>query len=91
MLAVRAAFGVGKSLAIESGGEFLKGGGVRKKVAGQLFDGKLIKGQVGVDRVDDPITITPGIHSWSVFFVSIAIGVACLVKPVPSPAFTEMR
>ena len=91
MLAVGAAFGVGEGLAVESGGEFLQGGGVGEKVAGELLDGELIKGEVGVDGVDDPIAIAPGVHAWAIFFVSITIGIASLVEPVPAPAFAKMR
>ena len=91
MLAVGAAFGVGEGLTVESGGEFLQGGGVGEKVAGELLDCELIKGGVGIDGVDDPIAIAPGIHAWAIFFVSITIGIASLVEPVPAPAFAKMR
>ena len=69
-------------------GDFLFERCVREHVAGDLFNAKLVVGQIGVQCVDDPVAIPPRMGASPVFLIAIAIGVAGQVKPMPPPAFT---
>ncbi len=88
---VRAALGVGERLAVEGGGELLRFGGIRQQIAGELFDGKLVKRQIRVDRLNDPIAIAPRVEARAVFFITVAVGIARLVQPMSPPAFAKVR
>ena len=59
LLGVDAGLDIASHGAVESGGDFLGKGGLGQEVAGELLDGELIVGLVGVERVDDPVAIGP--------------------------------
>ncbi len=71
------------------GGELLMRG-IRQQVARDLLDGELIEGHVAIHGVDDPIAIAPGVRTQAVAEETVAVGIACHVQPVPSPAFPEI-
>ncbi len=77
----------------ESGGDdvlvALFGGRGGKQVTGDLATDELVVGKVGVDGVDDPVAVTPGLGEGVVAFLAGAFGVAGDVQPVASPAFAE--
>jgi hypothetical protein len=73
------------------GGEDLLGVGVGQQVAGELLDREAVERQVGVERVDHPVAVAPGVGAVVVLFVAVRVGVARLVEPVAAPALAEVR
>ena len=63
---------------------------VGQQVARQLFQRELIEGEVVVQGGDHPVAIPPGPGPGTIFFVSIAVGIAGLVEPVPGPALAKV-
>ena len=62
-LVVGAAFGVGHGVAVEGRGHPLGLGGVRQQIAGELFDGELVVGQIPVQGLDHPVAPRPDVRS----------------------------
>ena len=75
----------------ETGRDTLLGGGAGSEIAGQLFDGELIEGQIAVKRIDHPIAMTPCMRPMPVVSVSVAIRVTCHIQLVPAPTFAKVR
>jgi hypothetical protein len=91
LLLIGTTFRIGQGLTMKGRGQALHVAGIGQQITGQLRDGKLIKGHIRVDGIDDPVAITIGIGAWIVLLVSIGIGVAGHVEPMPAPTFAEMR
>ena len=71
---------------IEAGGDALLQRGVGEQIAGQLFDGELVEGEVAVVGVDNPITPRPHV-AVSVVLIAVGIGVTCRIKPIACHMF----
>ncbi len=71
-----AAFAVEQVIPVECGGDELVVGGVREKVAGELFDGELVEGFVLVEGADHPVAPHP-LEGIAVLLEPVAIGVPC--------------
>ena len=63
----------------------------RQQVASELLAREFIERHVSIDGVDDPITPTPRPWTLPVFLVTIGVGIAGEIEPVPSPALAKMR
>ena len=85
--AVDARFTVDEDVAMETSGYFLVGGRVGEEVAGDLFDRELVKRHVGVEGINDPLAVAPGVGPDLVFFIAIGVGVAGEVEPLAGPFF----
>lgn len=88
-LVVGAAFGVGLGVAVEIGGDEVVEGGIREEVAGELFDGELVEGEVGIVGADDPVAEGPG-GARAVEAEAFGVCVAGEVEPVGGPFFAEV-
>jgi hypothetical protein len=84
LLLVGAALGVGQGLPVEGGREDLVGRGLFEEIARELLDREAIEGQVVVDRIDDPVAVTPGVGAMIVLFITVTVGVAGAVEPMPA-------
>ena len=62
-----------------------------EKIAGQMFDQKLIVRDALVERTDEVVAVVPGVGDDVVALVPARLGVAHQVHPVPRPTFAEMR
>ena len=60
-------------------------------VAADLFPDELVVGLVGVERLDHPVAVGPGIGAGRVDLEAIALGKPHHIKPVPGPALAIMR
>ena len=89
-LLVGTTFGVGEGLAIEGGGNALIGSRVGKLITRQLLDRELIERHIAIECLNHPVAVNVCIGAIAIFFISIAIGVACQVQPMPSPAFAKV-
>ncbi len=78
-----AAFRVAAMVAVETGRDSLLQRGVRQQIARQLFDGKAVERQIGVEGVDDPISPPPHIAG-AVVLIAARIGVTRSVEPIGS-------
>ena len=87
---INAAFFVQHRVAMKSSRDPLCLSRIGKHVARKLFNRKLIKWHVGVNRIDHPIAIRPN-RTLAIFFVAVRVSVACQVQPATSPAFTVCR
>ena len=90
LLLINSAFAVGEGLPVECCRENLLRARLLEQVSSKLFDRESVEWKVFVHGLDDPIPVSPCIEAGVVFFVSVAIGVASLIKPVASPAFAKM-
>ena len=61
-----------------------------EQVPGELLDGELIEGHIGIDSGDHPIAVGPH-DTRAVDGKSIGIRIASLIEPEPPPAFAELR
>ena len=59
-------------------------------VTSKLLGDELIIGHVRVDRIDDPIAITPGKRLHFVSFVAVGFSKPRQIQPMSCPALTEM-
>ena len=66
-------------------------GAGRHQVTGDLVAEKLVKRPVGIQRVDDPIAVPPGVAVSDVLVESIRVGVAGDIEPVSPPFLTVVR
>ena len=71
----------------ESGGDHRVGIVGRDHVAGDLSPKKLVVGEVGIERLDHPVAIPPGVGPELVAFEAVGVGVVGDVEPVAGPAF----
>ena len=63
----------------------------REVVAGELEHQEAIVGQIGVQGVDDPVAIAPGVGAFGVELEAVGVGVVSQVEPVLAPALAVMR
>ena len=80
---------VGHVVAHESRGHALGHRGVGQQVAGQLLDGELIEGFVGIEGVDHPVAPQPH-EPHAIEMVTAGVGIAGQIEPVLAEAFTVM-
>ena len=66
---VGAALAVHLGEAAESGGDLLVERGMGEEIAGDLFDGELVEGEVAIEGIDEPVAVFPD-------FASAVIGIA---------------
>ena len=64
---------------------------IREFVAGELFDQESVPGEVFVDRVHDPVAISPGGGLDPVSLVAVGVGIADRVEPVSRPFDAMLR
>ena len=81
---------VGHRVAVEGGGEKLVVGRVGEEVAGQLFRNKLIIRFIVVERLNQPITISPNAPD-IIPFIAFGVGITGEVHPWSGPTFTIVR
>src|SRR5229473_210269 len=72
---VDAALPAGHCVALKTGGGLLRNGRAWQKITRDLFDGELIERHITVQRVDNPLPVTPGIGSRPIIKRSLAIGI----------------
>ena len=77
-------------VAIETGGDALLQRGVGEQIAGQLFDGELVEGEVAVVGVDNPITPRPHV-AVGVVLVTVGVGIAGGIEPIARHMFAVAR
>ena len=80
---------IGHRIAVEGSGQQLFLRRIRQHVSRQLFDRKLIECQISIDRLYHPVAKRPN-RPCLVTFITIGIGEARFIKPVPCPAFSKM-
>jgi hypothetical protein len=77
------------------GGETPAGfAGGLEAVAGELGDDEFIVGEIGVEGVDHPIAVGPGVGETVVLLarcVALGVGVTGDIEPVAGPVFTVLR
>ena len=72
---INASFFIDHGVAMKTSGDSLRARGVGQHVAGELFDGELIKWKVAVNRLDHPITPRPD-GARAILFITVGIRVA---------------
>ena len=90
-LEVGAGLVVLEGIAVEAGRYFLIECGLREEIAGELFDGETVEGDIAVHGVDHPIAVEVGVGAEGVVEVAGAVGEAGEVEPVAAPALAEVR
>ena len=70
----------------ETGGGHRIGVVGRDHVAGDLPPNKLVVGEVGIERLDHPVAIPPGVGPKLVAFEAVGVGIVRNVEPVAGPA-----
>ena len=79
----------GDVAAKEARGHPLLQGRVREEVAGQLLDGELVEGHVGVEGADDPVAVRPDVPV-VVEVNAVGVRVARDVEPLPGAVLTRV-
>ena len=97
LLGLDAAFHVDHGIAEEAGGgpKFQARGvggrvAVGEDVAGELLDGELVEGFVGVERIDDPVAVGPD-RTRAVLLEAVGVRIARGVEPPASPLLAVVR
>ena len=80
---------VGHVVAHEAGGHPLGHCGVGQQVAGQLLDGELVEGLVGIEGVDHPIAPQPH-EAHAIEMVPAGVGIPRQIEPVLAQALAIM-
>src|SRR2546427_362535 len=57
----------------------------------ELLDDELVVRHVGLERVDDPVTIPPGVADGTIALESAGLAVPHQVEPVPRPSLPIAR
>ena len=70
-------------------GRLVRGRG--NQVTGDLFDQKPVEWPVGVEAVNHPVAVSPGVGVVQVVVHAVAVGVAREVQPRAGPAFAVAR
>ena len=86
LLVDRATLAVGQRVAVEGGGDPVVERRLGKQIAGELFDGELIKRHVGIEGADHPVAVGPD-RAGRVVGVAGAVGIAGEVEPLPGHVF----
>ena len=86
LLGIDAALLVDLSVAIETGGNFLCGRGLREEIAGELFDDELVVGLILIQRGYDPVAVFPHLAR-RVDGVAVGIRVTRYIEPRAGPTF----
>ena len=84
------AFEVTGSVPMEAGCDQLVRGRIRQQVTGDLFNRELGERHVAVQRIDHPVAVFPN-GTRGIDAVTVRVGVASGIQPVPSPALAVMR
>src|SRR5262245_21849403 len=63
----------------------------REQVARDLLAEELVVGLVGIEGVDDPVAVSPGLGVDEVPLLARALGVPGDVQPVPAPPLAVLR
>ena len=71
--------------------DFLVEAGLRQQIAGYGLANQLRIGNIGIERADEIVTITPCIGNGRIAFATIGLCVANPIHPMPRPRFAEMR
>ncbi len=64
---------------------------MREPIARDMFFDELIVRHVSIERADQIIPILPHMRNGVILFVTIGLGEADQVHPVPSPTLAKMR
>ena len=88
--AIDACFAIGERVAQEAGGDQLIGGGVGKQIAGQLFDGEAIEGEVAIEGLDHPVAVGPD-FAVVVDVNAVGVAVARCIEPIAGAVFAIVR
>ena len=72
---------------VKSGREMLVLSRVGQQIAGELPRGKLVKGEILVERFNDPVAVGPH-RSGAIHLVAVGIGITCNIEPVARHAFS---
>ena len=86
LLQVDTAFLIEHGVTVKASRHFLRNRRRWQQIASQLLGSKLIERHVGVEGIDYPITILPH-RARTINAVTVAVGVARLVKPPSAPPF----
>ena len=89
-LQVRSPFAIAQRVPQKTGPHSLGNCGIGNQVSGQLLDGELVKRQVSIERIDDPLPIAPGHGAQKILQVAVAVSVVSQIKPPPRPSLAEM-
>ena len=77
---------VPRTQAVEAGRDDGFCAGIVQFVSGQLLQDEAIVRLVLVQRIDDPVAVTPSLGLGSVPLIAVGVGVADQVQPVPRPS-----
>ena len=86
---VDSSFDVAGRRSVKTSCDFLRKCRIGQQVPRDLFNRELINGHVVIHRLNDPIAKGPHVSNL-IRLVSVGIGVACQVEPMPSPLFAVM-
>ena len=89
LFGIDAAFLVDLGVAMETSGNLLPDGRLRKQIAGELPDGKLVERQVLIERADYPVAVLPN-RTRRVDGIAVRVRVTGRVQPPSAPAFAVM-
>ena len=90
LLVDRASLGVDAVITVKTRGDQLVVGRLVEQIPGELLDGELIEGLVGVERPDHPVSPGP-LAVLEVVVIAMAVSIAGAVKPPGRQALSEAR
>ena len=90
LFGVDATFSICQRVAVKAGGELHLLCCSREQVTCQLLYGKLVKRQISIDRVDEPIPPAPSMRTRQVLFVTVAVGVPGQIEPLHRPLLAKV-
>src|SRR5262249_54110291 len=76
---------------MESNGDSIVGCCPRKQIARDLLTGELIEWQIGIDRLDDPVSPSPGEGPRKINDAAAGFSEAGPIEPMSSPSLAKMR
>ena len=82
---------IGQRVAMKPGRQLHLVGRPWQQVTGYLLFGELIKRQVAVDGINQPVAPAERVRPGQILFIPVTVGIPGQVQPFQRPAFSEVR
>ena len=87
---IGSAFTIAQRITQETSPHLLRNRGIGNEIPRQLLNGKFIEGKIIVERINDPLPISPCHGPQEILQVSVTVSVVRQIQPPSRPSLTKM-